>query len=103
MTYTVVAVIDATIPSGVNTIANTVTIAAIGDTNPANNTATDVDALPPPDCCRAIEDGYYPTTSGPALTQVAFNESDILAAGSTNASAGPSRSSTTMSTRCPWV
>src|SRR5436309_887997 len=44
MTYPVVTSI---VPSATLTLANTVTVTAANDTNPANNTATDTDTLTP--------------------------------------------------------
>src|SRR5206468_1040804 len=70
-------------------IVNTVTISpGTGDTNSANNTATDTDGLPQqvPDC----NDTYYPYTGSGStpLTSVSFNESDVLRAASTDLSDG---------------
>src|SRR5207248_2597459 len=44
VTYTVVAAID---PSATGSLTNTVTVTAANDTNAANNTASDADALTP--------------------------------------------------------
>src|SRR5439155_1674260 len=78
VTYTVVAVISNPVPTNLTQITNTVTISAAGDTNAANNTASDADGLPPPDC----NDNYYPYTGtgSTPLTSVAFNESEVLRA-----------------------
>ena len=86
VTYTVTAVVSNPVPAGQTAIINTVTISpGQSDTNWNNNTATDTDGLAAnvPDC----NDNFYPNPATP-LTTVAFNESGVLRAASTDLSNG---------------
>src|SRR5205807_620420 len=66
VTYTVVVTID---PSATGVLTNTATVAAANDPNPANNTASDADALTPRnDVGVTKSDGVPSVVSGTTTT-----------------------------------
>src|SRR5206468_1713960 len=66
VTYTVVVTID---PSATGELTNTVTVAAANDTNAANNSASDTDALTPQNDVRVTkDDGVSSVVPGTSTT-----------------------------------
>jgi uncharacterized repeat protein (TIGR01451 family) len=91
VTYKVNALISNPVPSGQTAITNTVTISPDSPTipnDPTPNTATDIDGLPVN--CPSCNQNYYPYTGSGStqLTAVAFNESAVLRAASTDLTDG---------------